>query len=153
VVFGLGPIKNRRPDDVVSAPHMTRRVGPTRSSTCGRRGRRERGVAGGLPPFRDRVRRRVMGNLSGAVALGAVPAFLVNFARAAGRPLETDLVHAHWLPLGRARDREAVRVQLWGSTSGRARTAPGAPCPADPRRHLPSHAQAEARRLGAGGSR
>jgi glycosyltransferase involved in cell wall biosynthesis len=56
-----------------------------------------------------------------------LPAFLLNFARAARRTArDADLVHAHWLPSGivaRA-TRKPFVVQLWGTDVELARRAP-----------------------------
>ena len=99
----------------------------------------------------------VMGNLRRQPWRSAlVPAFLVNFARAARRETrEADLVHAHWLPSGAvalATGKPFV-VQLWGSDVELARHAPRLARQVLRRARVvvcPSHALAEeARTLGA----
>jgi glycosyltransferase involved in cell wall biosynthesis len=99
----------------------------------------------------------VMGNLRRQPWRSAlVPAFLVNFARAARRATrEADLVHAHWLPSGAvalATGKPFV-VQLWGSDVELARHAPRLARQVLRRARVvvcPSHALAEeARTLGA----
>jgi glycosyltransferase involved in cell wall biosynthesis len=99
----------------------------------------------------------VMGNLRRQPWRSAlVPAFLVNFARAARRAArEADLVHAHWLPSGAVAitTRKPFVVQLWGSDVELARHAPRLARRVLRRARVvvcPSHALAdEARTLGA----
>jgi colanic acid/amylovoran biosynthesis glycosyltransferase len=99
----------------------------------------------------------VMGNLRRQPWRSAlVPAFLVNFARAARRAArEADLVHTHWLPSGAVAitTRKPFVVQLWGSDVELARHAPRLARRVLRRARVvvcPSHALAdEARTLGA----
>ena len=68
----------------------------------------------------------VVGNLRRRPWLAPlVPALLASFVRAA-RPIDADLVHAHWLPAGwvAARTGKPYVVQVWGTDLALARRAP-----------------------------
>ena len=69
----------------------------------------------------------IAGNLAGAWLALLLPAFLLNYARAARRAArDADVVHAHWLPSGLAAlaTGKPFVVQLWGTDVELARRAP-----------------------------